>query len=89
MWQNIKRNWKTNLVALIALVYTVPQAVVCIQDWVNNQPCNWRSALLGLILAAGAAAAKDSDNHSTVEEVTDATKTINEAWKPEFKKEQK
>jgi predicted negative regulator of RcsB-dependent stress response len=87
MWENIKRNWKTNLVALIAFVYTVPQAVICVQNWVNKQPCNWRSALLGLLLAAGAAVAKDSDNHSTVNEVDNAT--VQNEWKPFDKKEQK
>jgi hypothetical protein len=89
MWQNIQRNWKTNLVSLIAFIYTIPQAVVCIQEWINNQPCNWRSAVLGLLLGLGAAAAKDSDNHSNVTEVNKATKEdeVNnplpqQAWKP-------
>lgn len=68
MWQSIQRNWKTNLVALIAFVYTVPQAVTCIQEWVNHQPCDYRSTVFGLLLAVGAAAAKDSTNHSTQEE---------------------
>jgi hypothetical protein len=69
----ITRNWKTNLIAVIAFIYAVPQVVQSIQAWSNHQPANWRSALVALLLAGGMAAAKDSTTHSTVAEVNQAT----------------
>lgn len=74
MWQEIQRNWKTNLVSLIAFLYTIPQVVTCIQTWAGGGKCNWQQTVLGLLVAVGAWAAKDSTNHSTAEEVTQATK---------------
>jgi hypothetical protein len=73
MWTYIQKNWRTNLVALIAFVYTVPQAVSCIESWVHHQSCDWREAVLGLLLAVGAAAAKDAGNIPTQGEVNQAT----------------
>lgn len=73
MWLDIKRNWKTNLVSLVAFIYSVPQAVQVIQAWSTGQSTNWRPAVVGLIVAAGMAAAKDSTNHSTQAEVVHAT----------------
>jgi hypothetical protein len=73
MWGSIQRNWKTNLIALAAFVYSVPQVVQTIQAWSSGQPANWKQALTGLLLAAGMAAAKDSTNHSTQQEVQVAT----------------
>ena len=73
MWLSIQRNWKTNLVALVAFIYSVPQVIQCIQAWGNGGQANWKQALVGLLLAGGMAAAKDSTNHSTQAEVTVAT----------------
>ena len=73
MWENIQRNWRTNLVALAAFVYSVPQVVQTIQAWSTGQPANWKAAATGLLLAAGMAASKDYDNHSTAAEVATAT----------------
>lgn len=73
MWQSIQRNWKTNLVALVAFVYSVPQVVQTIQAWSTGQPSNWKQAVVGLLLAAGMAASKDSTNHSTTAEVAAST----------------
>jgi hypothetical protein len=73
MWDSIKRNWRTDLVSLVAFIYAVPQVVETIQAWSNGQPANWKQALVALLLSAGMAAAKDSTNHSTVQEVNKAT----------------
>ena len=73
MWTSIQRNWKTNLIALVAFIYSVPQVVQTIQAWSTGQPANWKAAATGLLLAAGMAAAKDSTNHSTQSEVSAST----------------
>ncbi len=73
MWLNIQRNWKTNLIALVAFVYAVPQVIQSINAWSTGQPTNWKQALVGLLLAGGMAAAKDSTNHSTATEVAATT----------------
>lgn len=87
MWEKLQRNWKTNLVALVAFVYTVPQAITCGQAWVNHLPCNWRLTIMSLMIGAGAAFAKDSTNHSMANEVDNST--VKNEWKPFDKKGQK
>jgi len=71
--QDLLRNWKTNLVAVISFVMAVPQAVTCIQAWTNHTPCNWRLTAVSLLVAFAAAFAKDSTNHSTSQEVQKAS----------------
>jgi hypothetical protein len=76
----IKANWKTNLAALAAFAYSVPQFVTAIQQWQAGQSPNWKGAIISLIVAAGLAAAKDGDNHSTAAQVQ--ASTAKEAAKP-------
>lgn len=73
MWQYIKANWKTNLAATVAVIYSAPAFVAAVQAWENNQPTNWRPAIIGLIVAAGLFCSKDGDNHSTQAQVQKAT----------------
>jgi hypothetical protein len=70
---SLTANWKTNLVAVVAFIYAVPQVVQSIQAWSNGQPANWKQALVALLIAAGMAAAKDSTNHSTQGQINAAT----------------
>ena len=76
MLESIKRNWKTNIIALAEFIYSVPQVVQTIQAWSTGQPANWKQAVTGLLLAAGMAAAKDSTNHSTAAEVRASTDAV-------------
>lgn len=69
----IKANWKTNLAALCAFIYSVPQFVTALQQWQAGQTVDWKGAVISLILAAGLAAAKDGTNHSTQSQVAQAT----------------
>lgn len=69
----IKANWKTNLAAAAAFAYSVPQFVTAVQQWQAGQKPDWRAAVISLIIAAGLAAAKDGDNHSTLTQVEQAT----------------
>jgi hypothetical protein len=67
------QNWKTNLAAVITFAATVPAVVTAFQQWSNHQPVDWRAAVVGLVVAAGLAAAKDSTTHSTSDQVQQAT----------------
>jgi drug/metabolite transporter (DMT)-like permease len=73
LWAYIKANWKTNLAAVAAFAYSVPQFVTAIQQWQAGQKVDWHTAVVSLIVAAGLAAAKDGDNHSTQAQVQQAT----------------
>lgn len=66
-------NWKTNLASFVAFLATVPALVTAGENWAHHQPVDWRGAVFGLIVAAGLAVAKDSSNHSTIDQVTKAT----------------
>lgn len=72
-WTYLKANWKTNLAALAAFAFSVPQFVTAITQWQSGQKVDWHTAVVGLIVAAGLAAAKDGDNHSTAAQVAKAT----------------
>jgi hypothetical protein len=69
-------NWKTNLMAVAAFAWSVPQFVTAITNYFHNQPADWRGAILALIAAAGLAAAKDSTTHSTPEQVMASGATV-------------
>ena len=69
----LKANWTTNLAALAAFVSSVPQFVTAIQAWQAGQKPDWHGAVISLVIAAGLAAAKDGDNHSTQAQVNVAT----------------
>ena len=73
IWNWFKLNWKTNLAALAAFIYSVPQFVTALQQWQAGQPVNWHGAIISLILAAGLAVSKDATNHSTLAQVQVAT----------------
>lgn len=72
-WAYVKANWKTNLAAVAAFAYSVPQFVTAITAWQAGQTPNWHGAVISLIIAAGLAVAKDGDNHSTAAQVQEAT----------------
>jgi drug/metabolite transporter (DMT)-like permease len=69
----LKANWKTNLAAAAAFVYSVPQFLAAVQAVQAGQKPDWRAAIISLIIAAGLAAAKDGTNHSTSQQVQAAT----------------
>ena len=71
------KNWKTTLGGLLAFLASVPLFVSSIQAWADHQPTNWRQALIALAFAGAGiigVSAKDSTTHSTVSEVSVATK---------------
>jgi hypothetical protein len=69
------QNWKTNLAAVLTFAATVPAVVTAFQQWSNHQAVDWRAAVVGLIVAAGLGAAKDSTTHSTSDQVQQASMT--------------
>jgi hypothetical protein len=60
MWNWFKTNWKTNLTATIAVIYSAQQFDAAITAWSNHQPANWRTAILSLIVSAGLYASGDA-----------------------------
>jgi hypothetical protein len=79
MQSHFGKNWKTSMAAFVAFLMSVPQLVTAVQHWVNHQPADWRGAIAALVVAAGLAFSKDSDNHSTEAEVKKATATATDA----------
>lgn len=77
----LKANWKTNLAALCAFAWSVPQFVTAIQAWQAGTKADWHGAVISLVIAAGLSVAKDGDNHSTIAQVQTAT-AEKEAAKP-------
>jgi hypothetical protein len=73
---SIKLNWKTNLAALGAFMWSIPQVVSAITAYFHNQPADWKGAILGIIAALGLLASKDSDNHSTLAQVQASQATV-------------
>ena len=72
----LRSNWKTNLAALAAFAYSVPQFVTAITAWQAGQTPNWHGAVISLIIAGGLAVAKDGTNHSTLAQVEAKTATV-------------
>ena len=72
LWAYIRLNWKTNLAALAAFAFSVPQFVTAIQQWQAGTKVDWHTAVVSLIVSAGLAFAKDGDNHSTPAQVAAA-----------------
>jgi hypothetical protein len=68
----IKLNWKTSIVALVAITYSAQQFVSAVVAWENHQPANWRIGIVSLIVATGMYFAKDGDNQSTSAQVAAA-----------------
>lgn len=66
-------NWKTNLIAAVSFLLSVPSLVGAITNWAHHQPADWRIAIVGIITAAGLAVSKDSTTNSTAAQVQAAT----------------
>jgi uncharacterized membrane protein YfcA len=77
IWTWFITNWKSNVIATVAIVYSATQFVTAIQAWENHQPANWRAAIVSLIVAALGYVAKDASTHSTSAQVTQATMKAN------------
>ena len=73
VWTYLTTNWKTNLAAVAAFAWSVPQFVTAVTAWEHNQPADWKGAIVALILSAGLFAAKDASTHSTQLQVAKAT----------------
>jgi hypothetical protein len=73
IWTWFKTNWKSNVIATIAIVYSASQFVQAVEAWEAHQPANWRAAIISLLVAAAAYVAKDSTTHSTQTQVQQAT----------------
>jgi uncharacterized membrane protein YfcA len=80
VWTWFTTNWKSNLIATIAIVYSASQFTTAVIAWENHQPADWRAAVISLIVAAAGYVAKDSTTHSTEAQVVKAT--TDEANKP-------
>jgi hypothetical protein len=61
-------NWKTNAAAGIVFVLSCPVFVAALSSWAHHQRADWRGALVGIVIALGLAAAKDSSTHATTTE---------------------
>lgn len=72
-------NWKTTLAAALSFAISIPQLVTAFTNWSHHQPADWRGAAVAIIVAAGLAASKDADNHSTAAQVEKATEKAAEA----------
>jgi uncharacterized membrane protein YfcA len=72
-WIWFKTNWKSNVLATVAVVYSAQQFTSSVIAWENNQPTNWRQAIISLIVAAIGYVVKDASTHSTVAQVQAAT----------------
>jgi hypothetical protein len=68
-----KTNWKSNVLATVAVVYSAQQFTSAVIAWENHEPANWRTAVISLIVAAVGYVAKDSDTHSTAAQVQAST----------------
>jgi uncharacterized membrane protein YfcA len=76
IWTWFITNWKSNVLAVIAIVYSATQFTQAIGAWENHQPANWREAVISLIVAAIGFVAKDASTHSTQAQVTTATNAV-------------
>jgi hypothetical protein len=79
MWNWFKLNWKTNLTATVAVIYSAQQFTSAVMAWENHQPANWRTGVMSLVVAAGLYAAKDGSTHSTEAQVQASTAVITNA----------
>jgi hypothetical protein len=71
-------NWKTNVAAGVVFVLSCPAFVAALSSWAHHQRADWRGALVGIVIALGLAAAKDSSTHSTTTETEAATEKAKE-----------
>ena len=68
-WTWFKTNWKSNLIATGAIIFSATQFVSAVQAWEAHQPANWRAAVVSLIVAALGYVSKDASTHSTPAQV--------------------
>jgi hypothetical protein len=69
-------NWKSNLIAVVAFLGTVPSIVTAIGQFINHQPVDWHAIAGGLIVALLAYVSKDASNQSTQAQVDAATAKV-------------
>ena len=72
-WNWFTKNWRTNAIATVAIVYSATQFTTAVGAWENHQPANWREGMISLLVAAVGYVAKDASTHSTSAEVAKAT----------------
>lgn len=75
VWAWFQLNWKSNTVALVAIIYGAQQFVTAVTAWEAHQTANWRSAVISLIVSAGFFVTKDATTNSTLAQVT-ATQAV-------------
>jgi hypothetical protein len=64
-----KTNWKSNSLAVVAIVYSAHQFTTAVVAWEHHQPADWRAAIISLIVAAVGFVVKDASTHSTTAQV--------------------
>jgi hypothetical protein len=69
-------NWKSNIIAIVAFLGTVPSILTAIGQFINHQPVDWHAAAGGLLLAGLAYVSKDASNQSTAAQVQAATAKV-------------
>ena len=62
-------NWRSNLIAIVAAVSTVPAVYSAMEAWMNHQPVDWHVLIGSALLAALGWVVKDAKTHSTVAQV--------------------
>lgn len=59
-------NWRSNLIAIVAFLGTVPSIITAINQFINHQQVDWHAAAGGLLLSVLAFVSKDASNKSTI-----------------------
>lgn len=73
-WNWFKANWHSNVIATAAIVLSAQQFTAAVIAWENNQPVNWKTAVVSLLVAAVGYVVKDSSTHSTQTEINVASR---------------
>src|SRR6202140_4565915 len=68
-WIWFKTNWKSNTLAVVAIVYSANQFITAVVAWEHHQPAVWRGGIISLIVAAVGFVVKDASTHSTTAQV--------------------
>lgn len=69
VWLWFRANWKSNLIATGAVVYSAQAFTSAVIAWENHQPANWRTGIVSLLVAGVGYMTKDYDTHSTPAQV--------------------
>ena len=64
-----RANWKSNLIATGAIIYSAQAFTSAVLAWQNHQPANWRAGIVSLLVAGVGYVSKDYDTHSTPAQV--------------------